>query len=69
MWVIWCKDTNDYLRENQIAGLSNDKQSALLVFPTRKTACERAARHYHYKTYAEVKAHDWCEVRRFEPPT
>lgn len=62
MWGIWCKDTNDWLRE--LPSKVDDGGEAVLAFASRMTARRRAAKHYGFETWAEVVVAGWCEVRK-----
>jgi hypothetical protein len=61
LFGIWCKDTNDWLRE--LPSKVDDGGEALLVFTSKRAAQRRAAKHYGFAAYAEAKRKDWCEVR------
>lgn len=63
LYGIWCFDENSWLRE--LPSTVDDGGIALLVLPTKKSACERAAKHYGYESYREAKKEGWCEVRAF----
>lgn len=56
MFGIWCKDTNDWLRERGDTGI--------IVFESKRKACARAARTYGFPSYSAAKHKDWCEVRK-----
>jgi hypothetical protein len=59
-WGVWCKDTDDWLREPH----SIPKDVAILAFDSKKAAQRRAARNYGFPSYREARKKDWCEVRR-----
>ena len=54
VYGVWCKDKNgnkgDWLRELP----SNVDDGGIAA---------RAAKHYGFDSYSEVKKNDWCEVR------
>ena len=62
MYAIWCHDTEDWLRE--LPSKVDDGGEAVLAFGSRTGAEARAAKHYGFDSYAEVKDADWCEVKR-----
>ena len=61
MWGIWCKDTEDWLRE--LPSKVDDGGLAVLAFTSKRDACRRAAKNYGFDTYTRAKRCDWCEVR------
>lgn len=67
MWGIWCKDINDWLREMP-SGV-DDGGAAILAFTSKREACRRAGKHYHFGSYTEAKKNDWCEVRKLPHKT
>jgi hypothetical protein len=60
MWLIWCEDVNDWLRE--LPSKVDDGGEAVLAFTTVLAARQRAAKHYGKNSYGEAKAEGWCRV-------
>lgn len=69
MWLIWCFDANDgkgdWLRE--LPSKVDDGGEAVLAFTSQLKARQRAAKHYGFDTYGEMRRAGWCEVR-WHPP-
>ena len=71
LYGIWCKDLKlnkksgryrgDWLRE--LPSNVDDGGIAMLVFASLREAQSRAAKHYGFDSYTEVKKNGWCEVR------
>jgi hypothetical protein len=65
LYGIWCKDLNenkgDWLRE--LPSRLEEGGKALLAFTSKRQAERRAADHYGYDLYSQVRRDDWCEVK------
>lgn len=71
VYGVWCKDLKldkkrgtyrgDWLRE--LRSNVDDGGIAVLAFTSIREAQARAAKHYGFDTYSEVKAAGWCEVK------
>ena len=60
LWIIWDSEYDDWLRE--LPSKVDDGGKAILTFPSRKAAEERAAKHVGYDTYRQAKADGWVEI-------
>jgi hypothetical protein len=65
LYGIWCKDAKnnngDWLRE--LPSNVQDGGEAILVYTSQSAAQQRAAEHYGFGSYADVKVNGWAEVR------
>ena len=59
MFGIWCKDRNDWLREQDIAV----PKPPVLAFESKRAAQKRAAEEYGFPSYTQAKRKDWVEIR------
>jgi hypothetical protein len=53
---VWDNDANDWIH-------ATDAPEALLVWTSKRAACQWAANNWGFRTYTETKRNGWCDVR------